>query len=199
MVEAFDDSGNPIEGVLSPEEVEEKITEAKEEAKTAFETEKTELKTKIEKLDEELETEKGKDKNFGKLRDKKDEAETKLTELEKKFEDKFGNLAKQIDENKLDEKIKVVAGGDDKLADKIKYYFNSFAGVPEKPEDFDKRMADSLKLAKGESSGTPGNVIATGGDGVVKSESRGKVSEGASDVGKNLGLSDKEMKDSGLI
>ena len=213
LLEAYDSEGNPIDEVKTPEEIAQQIQDAKEEAEAEHQTqlekiqeEKDEAKEALKAMEESLEKEKDKDKNFGKLRgaalEKEKEVQAqkdKIEELSKKFE----GLEATSKAQPVNMRIKEVAGGDEELEKKIKFHYNSFATPEEDTEELQKeRIKNATILATGgEKQADPltGGVVASGGGvapGGVASGETGKLSDSsAKNVGKKMGLTDKEMKD----
>jgi len=160
-----DEDGNEVEAVPI-EEVEEQISQAKEEAKAeaeeAFNTAKEEHESELEELqsridEKEKELEKAGDKNvnFKKLRESKEALEKEKQDIEKKFNEKIEEvitpLKEEIKSSKISSEIERLANGDKALEEKIKFHFDSFKGEPEN----DEQRAERLKNA---------HILATGGE-----------------------------------
>ena len=89
----FNEEQEEVEGALTPEEVQEKIDEAKAEAEATvqekvdkLESDLEDNKTILNEAIEEAEKEKEKAKNFSKVRGKVDEKDARIKELEEKHE-----------------------------------------------------------------------------------------------------------------
>jgi len=210
--EVYDEEGNPIDETLTPEEVEAKIQEAKEEAKGELESEfeklQSDLKEKEEgllKAQEELEKEKEKEKNFGKLNKitkKKEEKVEKLEEQIANLQAEIQGVKKGSEEKSVNAMIDKIVGEDAELKKKIKFYYDSFA-VPE--DDTEEQKAERVKNAHilatgGQNIKMGSDAIGTGsGQAPEEPKNQGKLSEGARDVAYQLGIDDKELKKNKLI
>lgn len=211
-MEAYDEKGELIEGVKSPEEVEEMLETAKTEAQEAADKKVEEQQTamdddlkakdkEIEETKEALKKAEEKETNFSKLRKGKegaDEEVTKLTErlvaleedTKKIKEDKASGTDKELVES-----IKATADGDEELEKKIKFYYDKLSGE----EDTHARFASAVALATGT---TPESVLegqavsGAGNQPKVKGEpKKGEISPELKETGKRvLGLNDADYK-----
>ena len=164
MADLYDKDGNLVEGAMNPEEVNVKLDEIKEEAKKenegVVEGLKTDVQTKetdLKKATEDLEAEKLKDKNLAGQRKIIEEKEEAIKTIQKDLDDLKEEVPKKIKE--LDQKAKdksigdmmaELAGSDDKLREKIKFYYDTFKPIDEtdkKPEDIEKEIRERVKNA----------------------------------------------------
>jgi len=211
MAEFFDADGNVVEAFTS-DEVEEKIEEAKEERaeeiKAEMAVEIEESKERIESLEDEVKSatealEKGDDKakNFGNLRRAKEAAEKELEDFKKNTTEKLSALESKMSSKDIDDQSLIMAEGDKSLADKISFYYKGFQGEPKDAKERDERFKNALLLANGgESNYLPGNIISgAGGTPTPAGNAKGKISEEAKGVARNLGITDEELKASKLI
>lgn len=207
--ELFDADGNVIEGAMTADQVQTKLEEFTKEKDTALETLKTEhdtktqeLQGKIDELTDEMEKLTKKDVNFEKLRKQKEGAEELLKKVEEKFKGEFDGIKKEVREGKLDAAIKNVIGTDPELHEKVKEFYNNFKGEPKDKEEMSERIKNAYTLATGSAPKDPlsSDVIGTGGgQPSTPSQYKGKISEGAMDVAKNLGITEEELKKEKLI
>lgn len=211
----FDSEGNPIDETLTPDEVETKITEAKEEAQGTFDTETQKLQEQIDEketslkvAEEELEKEKEKGKNFGKLRQSTDEKEQEIKERKeeiKKLQERVEGVETATKEQPVTVMIKKLAGEDEELEKKIKFHYDSFAVPEEDDEEKQKeRVTNAYTLATGGKPVNPltGEAISSSGGTVPGAPvgEQGKLSDpGASNVGEKLGLTKEEQRRHKLI
>lgn len=153
----YDDDGNEVEGVLTPEEVNElknKMTELETVAARAEELE-AELKEKEGRL-KSLES---KEFNFNQLRGKTVEEKEELlkgfSEKEKTMMLEIGNLKSQIEENEAQtiksyesDVLEALAGSDEDLKVKIKEMSKEFVGDVKTKEDVLLRYKRAFTLIK---------------------------------------------------
>jgi chromosome segregation ATPase len=188
------------------------LTTEKEEIEQSLESLKTEnedLKSQMEEAGGEGdEGDDDKNKNWERLRKAKEASDKKVKELEekmagfdKKIEEKVGELSsKQLE----DHKEELLKDFDKDTKEKIDFHYKSFQGVPANKKEMDERVKNAVILATGGQPKNPfsgSNVSSTGGIGkVFEEEPKEKLSSpDSADVGKKLGLSDKDMKEGGLI
>ena len=211
----FDEDGKEMENALTAEEVEEKLNEAKETAKSEAEEEANksleetqkesdreieDLQTKLEETSELLEKEKEKDKNFGNLRKSKGVSDEKIKELTETVEglktsidEKVNGIKDDTRKKELDAAIKSVAGNDKDLADKIQFHYNKLSGE----EYFVLRVQSAVSLATGGKSASvlDGVISGSGGNPPPSEEGeKGELSADAKDVSKKLGISDADIE-----
>ena len=207
--ELFDSEGNPIDNLQTPEEIEQQIQDAKDEAKADYDADTTALKDEIEEgkealkiAQEDLAKEQEKDKNFGKVRGKAEKVD-ELTETVKTLNEKLTGLEATTKSQPINTMIKEKAGGDIEMEKKIKFHYNSFTIPDEDTEELQKeRVKNAIILAGGgENPVNPleGGVVSSGGGvapGGPEPGESGKLSTPeAKNVGKKMGLTDKEMKE----
>ena len=204
----YDEQGKPIEGALAPEEVEERIKEAKEATKAELEAELSPLQEELEEKKQELEQaktklekEKQKEKNFGNVRRKAEEAniaEGKVEELKKEIEG-IKNVITEKDTQQrtqeVDKLIKEASGGDEKLAEKIKFHYNTFDKSTETPENRTERINSAKILAGGVVDNNNDSGAAGSGSGrpAYSNNTKKDLSPDQKEVGKKMGLTDKEL------
>lgn len=212
MVEAYDADGNLIEGVMSAEEVQQKIESEKSELadkiteiSTQLETASTEAanaKAELEKISKT-------DKNWNTARKAKDEADEKVKQLSEKvqsLEGQLGTIAKQTEEKELNQAINLMAGGDPELAKKISHHYSKFA-KPENEEQKQELLRSAFVLATGgkpaqaPSGGAFGSGSGSGNPAYdIPKEGGQKLSTPeASEVGQKMGLTPEEQKQAGLV
>lgn len=227
MAQLFDEQGNVVEA-LTPEEVEEKLNQARAEAIEEANAERqaeidavtaqvTEKEEALKTAQEDLQKEKDKDKNLGGQRRVIEEKEKKVEELttlvntlKSDFDKKIADIQSSDKRKTIDNMIDRVADGDKVMADKIKFYFDSFRSIDEtgkKPEDVIKEIEERIKNAYTLAAGTkPANpvgstIISSAGPGAtpVINPTGEKLSPELVDLAHKLGTSDAELKKHKLI
>jgi len=205
--EVFDSEGNLLDSVLTPEEAEQKMEEAKVVTEEELQSAQDKLDGKEEELKEAveaLEKEQGKEKNFSKLRGKTDEKEKEITTLRETIDE----LAKKVDgigqvgkERNVQSAIDGVVGKDEELSKKVKFFYDQFAGEPENDEKFKERIQNSVTLATGGKSNDAlsGDAVAFGGGEATKESGGGKISGEEQDLAGKLGIDNNELKRHKLI
>lgn len=221
-MEFIDKDGNPFEA-FTPEEVEDKLNQVKEEVKTENQQAMDDLQSKLDEkegtlsnLQEELEKEKTKDKNLSGQRkvieDKVKEIDTLKSEVEKIKKDseaKFSDLEKKGKDKMIGNMIVELAGSDKNLADKIKFYYDTFKPMDEtnkKPGEIEKETQERIKnaytLAAG---GRPSNPLSSsvlssaGGTSPVINPMGEKINPEQQDLAHKLGIPDVDLKKHKLI
>ncbi len=201
----FNEDKEEVEGALTPEEVEEKIEEAKtvaqEETKEKVEGLEGELednKNLLTEAEEELEKEKGKTKNFGKVRGKVDDKQKEVDDLK----EKLGNIEGQVTEIRKNSETGTIkqtadklAKGDEELSKKISHFYNQLA-VPEKDTEELKteRFKNAVTLATGGQAGIGNEAIGSGGGNPpIDKEDKEELSEGAKDLGRKMGVKEEVL------
>lgn len=127
------------------------------------------LQDELKKANEDLEKEKGKDKNFSKLRDIKEDLEKKLAEA-------TGGIKQEFMIRDLDTAISNLASGDDELAEKIKFHFNNTLKAVEtkNQKELLEKVRQALTLAGGNEAGAGvGSNFGSGGIGNRRSKEAG--------------------------
>ena len=209
----FDSEGNEVKGLLTPEEIEEKLEEARvkseedtskqlEEYQKETDEEIENMKNELEETRNELEKEKVKDKNFGNLRRSKDISNGKIEELEKKIE----GLSKDIETGKTEASdqmvvsaIKSKAGDDKTLEESIRFFFNQFS-KPKDTNELKQRVDSAYILATGGQTVNPltGEAISgAGGTEPPMSEGTGKghkLSPAGIEQGNAAGITDADRE-----
>lgn len=215
-VEVYDEEGNPLDEVLSPDEVEEKINEAKEEIQeelkgsTEEETQilKERLDDKIAELEEtkeNLQKEQGKDKNFSRLRGKTEDREKEITELQgviKDLTEKVEKIDQSGEERNVNLKIATAVKGDEELTKKVKFFYDQFNGSPKDDNEVQERIKNSIILATGAKGEDvlSGDVVSFGGGSTGQGTTKtGKISEESKGLAGKLGIEDRELKRHKLI
>jgi len=227
-MELFDEQGNKVEA-LTPEEVDAKLDEIREQ--TIEETNKlredevdglttqlTEKETDLKTAQDDLEKEKNKDKNLAGQRgviEEKDKVVKGLQEtvetLTKTIADNFSALDTKALAKTASDLMLGLAGEDKKLAEKLKFHYDSFNPIDTKDktpeavdEEIKQRVSNSYVLATGSKPTNPltGNVISSAGSGVPAVEAAAgdkKLSADGVAAGKELGVTDEEMKKHNLV
>lgn len=207
----YDEQGQEVEGVLSPEEVEEKMLEketemnkAIEEAQTSQEEEIKTLQAQMTEKEEELKKLQEKDANFGALRKKAEVKEEEIAKMQKQIDDLKGGLVGQIEkinqvlsEKQIDEAALKTAEGDKELADKIKFHYKSFSGEPKDTQEAQQRMDNALILATGGKVANLGGSVISGAGGSTfqggNVESQTKWTDEQKDMAQKLGITDADI------
>jgi len=220
MSEFLDANGNAVEA-FTPEEVEGKLEEEREQAvldTNALREEEIkvlsggleEKETELEELRKELAGEKDKDKNLGGQRKvietKEEEIEKLKVEMDgirKTNQDEIAGIKKSVSENRLLEMITSITDGDSALEEKIKFHYDNFRGEPKDTKEVKERIKNAYILA---TDGKPnmnisGSIISGAGSAPVPKTGipEGKVSPEALSVAKKLGITDQEIKKHKLI
>lgn len=212
--ELYDDAGNPVENLLTPGESEQKVKDAQEEAKEQHTIDKEEIQTKLTEKEEELKQVQedlqkagDKDQNFNKLRNEKNKKSEELDGLKEemvKMNKKIDSQGSATLAEKNNELFSKLANGDKELADKIKFHYDGFV-VPD--DDNEEKRQGRLKNAHTLATGGQGesilgsDAIGSGGGGNQPQGTgkSGKLSPGAEEVAKNLGLDEKTLRKNKLI
>lgn len=162
--------------------------------------------TKIEELEKQLaelqKSSKDKGENIVKIRKLKEEAENEKEAAEKEvgklreeLDDKISKVRDEFASDKLWSEINKRAGGNEKLAEKIKHYYDNFKGEPESEEEKNERLDNAEVLATG--SGKKGLSAETARSGVGKAvvdKKPPKVKPEVEDMGKDhFNLTDEDF------
>ena len=140
----YNESGDEVAGVLSPEEVQQQLADKEaemqktiDEAQTASQEELQSIQQQLADKEEEMTKLQDKDRNFGAFRKKSEADKTEMNELKKQIDELKGGLIGQIDkinqvlsDKTISEAVMRVAGGDKEVADKVKFFYNQFSGTP---------------------------------------------------------------------
>jgi len=218
MAELFNEQGEKVEA-LTPEEVEQKLNEAREQAieetnrlrQEEIDDLSLQMESRnedLEKARQELEVEKSKDKNLAgqgriiKEKEKKiDELEVKHKELEEKLNQRINEVEQKGKEKTISGMIQELSGGDKDISTKIRFYYDSFKGEPADEKEIQDRIQNAYTLATGGKPISPltGSAISSGGGMPVINPSGEKVSPEVQDLAHKMGVSDQEMKKHKLI
>jgi len=188
--EAYDVEGNPIDGLISPEEI---IKQQED-----FETNKKVLEenqSKLEKLEK-------KDFDYKKLRDMTDDekakysaAEMALRERQEALEEDQQSFRDGFVKSIKDDVIKSLAGDDDELAKKMEINYGRIKDSENASsrEDISRLMSDAYGMSADIKSGSPLNkaVNSVGNAPIAKSD--GPLTPELKDFGKKFGLTDEDM------
>lgn len=110
-----------------------------------------------------------KDANFKALREQKEAAEKKATESEEKVKNLTSAVLTELSMRQINDRIKVLAGGDDELEKKIKFNLDRIKTTGGTPDELEKNLADALILSGvSKSSALGGAISSVGGPITVK-------------------------------
>jgi hypothetical protein len=118
---------------------------------------------------------------------------------------KLTDLSKKMVEDVREEMFDSITGEDDKLREKVAYFYFQFAGDPTTKEEMKERMENAYILATGGKGkvSLSGDMVSgvVGKSYVQKNENQmGKLSDQTTvDVAKKLGITAEELKRNGLI
>lgn len=217
-MELFDKDGTAVEA-LTPEEVDEKLNEAREQAieetNSAREAEFERLRTQIDEKDTslqtaqaELEAEKSKDKNLAGQRKVIESKEKEIADLKKgldelgtKLDTSLQALTSKERVSMVNGMIKTFAGSNSALSEKIRFFYDQFKGDPKDDKEMEDRVKNAFVLAGGGQRMSIGSEIIGAGAGAptIVNPSGEKLKPEATGVAKNLGITDQELKKHGLI
>lgn len=192
MAKYFDADGNPVEGVLPPEEAKtltESVAQKDKEAQ--------ELKEKLAKLE-------NKDYNFKKLRDMTDEEVEKLSVVEKNLIERSEKLEeetrswtqRQIDSHKADA-LAVLVGDDSELQKKVEFHYGRISDPAVTREEIAKKMREAYLLATGGSRQVidPINRAASYSSNVpANNRKSSEFTQDQRDLAAKLGITDEDLK-----
>jgi hypothetical protein len=218
MTQLFNEQGQTVEA-FTPEEVEQKLNEAREmaieETNKLRQEEVDDLSLQMESKDreleqakQELEVEKSKDKNLAGqgriIRDKEkkiDELEINYKKLEEKLDQRINDVEAKSREKMVNSMINELSGNDKDMTNKIKFYFDSFKGEPADDNEIQQRIQNAYVLATGAKPTSPlsGAVLSSAGGMPVINSTGEKLSDDAKDLAHKMGLSDQELKKHKLI
>lgn len=216
-MDLFDADGNKVEA-LTPEEAQTMADEAAAKAVEGLSTERQEELDKayddikaLEDAKTDLETklagEGDKDKNFGAARKKIEDKEKEISELKKTIEGIKGGLEKRIDDitntqakQTLAQRILEAVGGNKELAAKVELTYGKFAPAST-PEGVTENIQNAILIASGGKAPKiiTSRIIGADGGASIKPLNAGKLSEGADQVARNMGLTDQDLKKHNLI
>ena len=210
MTTLYDSNGQPIEAYTQAEldEMQKDFEEEKQKEidniKSESEEKAKDLQIKLDDLNKKLEGDDDKKHNFAELRKQKQTVEERFAELEKTTGDKIAELESQLesktDQLKVDSLIEKMSGNDPELRKKVRFYYDSFQGVPEDDEKLKERIENSILLATGSKPTMSTDFASVSGDAPpLTRQSVGKLENPESaEVGKKLGLTDEDLKDNNL-
>jgi len=218
MAQLFNEEGKLVEA-YTPEEVEEKLNEVRQQAieeATASKQEEIddlllqlkEKESEIEKAYSELEKEKSKDKNLIGQRKIIEEKERKVEELEKGLAEMKSLMEQKINEIELKSKERVISdminnlAGDNKdLAEKIRFFYDQFKGEPVDEKQIQERIHNSYILATGAKTVSPiSSTVISSAVGMPQiNTNKEKISSELQDLARKMGISDQELKKNKLI
>jgi chromosome segregation ATPase len=221
----IDDKGNTVEA-FSPEEVEEKLNEVREQTKEEIGSAKQEeiddlnvqISDKEESLKmakEDLEKEKSKDKNLsgqrGIIQAKEKEIEEikkGMEELKKTTEEKLSSLERKEKDNMVVGMIAELAGTNKEMTEKVKFYYDNFKPIDEtgkKKEDIEKEISTRVQNAYLLAVGTmprvqfSGPIISGAGGTPMINPTGEKLSPELHDLAGKMGINQDELKKHKLI
>jgi len=146
------------------------LEEYKKEKDAELDAAQTELKLATEKLGK-LE---GKDLNFAKLREQKQEAEDKVERVKQEMEESLGKFKKEILEgvskDYYNETLGSLAGDDAELKKKIEFEYNRLNDPVNTKEDISKKLRDAYILATklDDSGALSSSAVSSGGSSKLK-------------------------------
>ena len=194
MSKYLTEDGDEVEA-FTGDELAAKIEEAKKEVESNLSKKIEEKEKAIEDLNKKLEGKDDKDKNFANLREAKEALEKGIREIESKTAEEISKLKIDLNKSELKKDILIRAGGNKEMAEKIELHYNAFQ-TPKDGEE-DKRLENAILLATGgKISSKPGSFSSgIGASPSFKSTISGeKMSEDAKNLGRQMGLSDEELK-----
>ena len=213
-MDVFDEKGNLVEGMLTPEEVQTKIeqeaTRLVEEANAEKQAEidaanikleeaekaKLELEEKMAKLDD-------KSLNFGNLRKKAEEKDavieglkSSIVKLDEVMNQKFSQLSAENNKQKVVSLINRVAGSNVELAKKIEFNYNRLNANPKDEKELAQLVNDAVLLSTG--GGKPNlfstDVMSSSGGTEFKQDDGTKLSDTGKAAAKEFGISEQILK-----
>ena len=215
MVDVFDKDNNPLEGYMSPEDVNARVEESKVEATKEIDAKIDEVKDEfaekmkvkddeIGRLKDELDSDlSDEDKNWKKTRQAIKDLKQDKIDMQEKFDRKIDEIKGDIGDSKIESRIRRISKGDKDLEDRIAVHYNSFGGKPKNEKENQERLKNATLLAGGTDSETvlDGGVVRTGGGNIpVGTELGGKLKDKeAKGVGNKMGITDEELKENELI
>jgi hypothetical protein len=229
MATLYDEAGNPIEGALTPEEIDAKLDAAKAETAAQVQAEKdaeieqvktslAEKETALEEAQKELEVAKANDKgkNFSQQRKIIEEKQAAYDQLLKDFDafktetqTRLGEIVSETKNRGINEMIDQAAGGNKELKDKIRFFYDAFKPLDEtgkKEEDIQKEKAERVKnaliLATGGRPAVPitSLMISSAGGGLGGINPKGeKLNSEQQDLAGKLGIDQETLKKHKLI
>jgi uncharacterized protein (DUF3084 family) len=218
MVQLFNEEGQLVDA-LTPEEVEARLDEVRqqaiEEANASRQEEIDDLTLQVQdreeerkRIEAELLKEKDKDKNLGGQRRVIEAKEKEIDELTKKIDNykteidkKIGDIEGRGKEKTITEMIMGVAEDNKELADKIRFWYESFKGEPASEEETKQRIQNAYTLATGGKRANimSGSLMSSAGSLPVINPSGEKLSPDVQDLAHKMGINDQSLKKHKLI
>jgi uncharacterized secreted protein with C-terminal beta-propeller domain len=201
MAELYDEEGNPVEA-LTAEEVEAKVQEATEAAKTEVNDQLVEKEAELEKL-------RSKETNFANLRTKTEkqteqesELQKRIAEMEGKIEEAKGAGAQVFLDSVKDKSIEGLADGDEVLQAKIEEQYEVLNLPTATEAQINERVRRAYLLAsEGQVVGNTlrGSMTPPQGSGRSLTPQRNDAAPSAdlAEFGRRFGLSDDDWKTHG--
>jgi chromosome segregation ATPase len=185
-LKAYTEDGDEIE-VFSKEEHDAEVAKATQEK----EAKASELEKTIADLNEKLKGSENKDTNFKALREAKEKAEGELSGVKDEFTKQINDLRSELNAGKMKEKISQLSGGNEEVAKKIEYFYNSFQAPKEGEQD--TRFDNAIKLAGVQPKTNMGGL----GSGIGNPAGVGSKQEFTpeqKELGAKLGLKEEDLK-----
>jgi len=159
----YDENGEEVSGILTPEEVEQRLAEKETEMQSRIEEIETAKQEELQSIQQQLADKEAelvglqdKDRNFGAFRKKSEADKTEMAELKKQIDElkgavvsQFNSINQVLSDKTIDEAVLRVSGGDKELSDKVKFFYKSFSGTPKDDKEFQARLDNALVLATG--------------------------------------------------
>ena len=181
--------GEEIEAFTSEE------VQAEKDATAKANEELAEAQAELLKANEKLGKLEGKDLNFAKLREQKEDAESRVEKIKQDMEVSLGNFKKEIVEgvNKdyYTETLGGLSGDDEELKKKIEFEYNRLNDPINGKEDISKKLRDAYALATHVEDAGAFNVAAVSSGGAARPKFRqaGSFTDDEKAFGKKLGAS----------
>jgi len=218
-MDVFDEKGNLVEGLLTPEEVQLKVEQEAarlvDEANATKQAEidaanikleeaekaKAELEEKMAKLDD-------KSLNFGNLRKKAEEKDdvieglkSSIVKLDEVMNQKFSQLSAETNKQKVISLINRVAGSNVELAKKIEFNYNRLNATPKDEKELAQLVNDAVLLSTGGSKPNlfSTDVMSSSGGTAFKQDDGRKLTDTGKQAAKEFGLSDAILKKYNII
>lgn len=194
MAIVYDENGDELEA-FTVDEVDAKIQEEIKKTEALYQEKLKVLEGRDEKVKgnlSETPNENDKEMNFKRLREAKEQLENELKSYKEETFKKFDELRVELSRKEINEKITSLSGGDVDMAKKIDQYYKSFQ-IPKDGEE-DNRIDLAYRLALADNSKLPNYAIRSGMGSVPSSKPmEGKLTNEQVELGKALGLSDKDL------
>ena len=199
----IDENGKETE-VFTAEELEaqkqEAISKYKEE-NPDLSFEMSQLQDELKAKEEELKGLKDKDLNFSAMRNKVAGKEKEIEDLKKSIDDKVNAVKREVLDTVMKDHynsvIDELCGGDKELKEKVELQYKRLGDVAGTKVEIAKKLSDAFVLASGNINSFDRSAFSTGGVGNIKphiKKAGEKLSEDQKELGKRLGLSDKDLE-----